>query len=231
MQRYLRRSRRRGVWEPWENHADIWRRGKRIALQRIRLMVPLGAVLLSAFIVVVPVWAEVHGPTDTWFTFAATAQGNYPGGKVQFSVFAVNSALTPTQNESIDSMTVSTPWGNISATGLPAVLTPQESLSIPIYAQIPSSFNERSFTAQFLAHTRTWNGTSWVPLTHNANVTVDVLALPPCSSVPALQPCSSASQGASTISTTVLALGVGIPSGVAVVLLGLLIRSGNARRR
>ncbi|MFI5421622.1 MAG: hypothetical protein ACHQ1H_11695 [Nitrososphaerales archaeon] len=165
-------------------------------------------LLSSAF--VFPSRAQVQPPSVTWFTSAATAVGNYPGGVIGFNIFAVDSARNAGENISIDRMVVVTPWANYTQGSLPVMLTPGEAYSSFINATIPSSFTNSSFSAQFVANARFWNGSSWIPLTESARVVVQVLSLP----------------NNSTLNLYIVAVLVGI---IAIVLVVLFIRESSRR--
>ena len=158
--------------------------------------------------------APVNTAKDVWFTFTADAQGNYPGGTLLFTIFAVDTSLTPGGNESIESMGVTTPWGDTNATGLPITLLPQESTLVPIEVTIPTSYTfPHTFVASFHANAMVWNGGEWTPLTESGNATVDVLAFPT----------TQASEVA--IPSTVFWLGAGAIVLVVIVLLALFVRA------
>ena len=131
-----------------------------------------------SFLVIFPSSSQVEQPSNFWFTVAATAVGNYPGGVLGFNVFAVDSATRAGENISIDRMVVVTPWANYSQSSLPLALTPGEAYSSFINATIPSSFKGSSFSAEFVANARFWNGTVYIPFTESARVAVQVLSLP-----------------------------------------------------
>jgi hypothetical protein len=122
--------------------------------------------------------AQIEPSSNTWFTVAATAVGNYPDGVIGFNIFAVNSAMKVGENISIESMVIVTPWSNYSQNSLPVTLTPGEAYSTFINATIPSSFSGSSFSANFLANARFWNGSTWIPFTESARIAVQVLSLP-----------------------------------------------------
>jgi len=131
-----------------------------------------------SFSVIFPASGQVEPPGNFWFTVAATAAGNYPGGVLGFNVFAVDSAVRAGENVSIDRMVVVTPWANYSQSSLPVSLIPGEAYSSFINATIPSSFTGSSISAEFIANGRFWNGTAYVPFTESARVAVQVLSLP-----------------------------------------------------
>ncbi len=155
---------------------------KKIVKNKIFLVVALCSSLLFTPAFFFPSGTQVQPPSVIWFTVAATAVGNYPGGVIGFNVFAVDSAMKAGENISIDRMVVVTPWANYSQSALPVMLTPGQAYSSFINATIPSSFTNSSFSSRFIADARFWNGTTWVPLTESARVAVQVLLLPNTSS-------------------------------------------------
>jgi hypothetical protein len=177
---------------------------------KVFFFVILFSFMLLSSALVFPSKAQVQPPSVTWFTVAATAVGNYPGGVIGFNIFAVDSAMNAGENISIDRMVVVTPWGNYSQSSLPVMLTPGEAYSSFINATIPSSFTNSSFSAQFVADARFWNGSSWIPLIESARVAVEVLSLP----------------NNSTLNIYVVAVLVGI---IAIVLVVLFIRESSRR--
>ncbi len=184
------------------------------------------AFLLFTLQAAVPARAQVAPAQPIWVTINATAQGNYPGGDELFTVFAVNSMQPPAQNETITDMklTAPAPIGSNLAIGLPATLAPGQSVLATIHLPIPANFSQKSFQASLLVHFKFSNGTA-LSLTGTADV--DVLGLP--SQAPSQTTSQAAQNG--TISTTLIAAGVGIPSLVAVILLALLVRARGASKR
>jgi hypothetical protein len=166
------------------------------------------------------VQASVAKAQPTWVTINASAQGNYPGGDEVFTVFVVNSAHTPVENETIDSMNVTAPFGSNTATDLPQTLAPGESLFETIHLSIPTNFTQKSFQATLLVQGRIWNGTGYnrMNATGSVGVALFTLIVPP------------PTQGGN-VPTTLLAAAVAIPSFVAAVLLVLLVRARSASRR
>jgi hypothetical protein len=138
----------------------------------------LCAITPVSFLVIFPSGAQIQSPGNFWFTVAATSVGNYPGGVVGFNVFAVDSAMKAGENVSVDRMVVITPWANYSQSALPVVLTPGEAYSSFINATIPGSFTGSSFSADFVANGRFWNGSASIPFTETARIAVQVLMLP-----------------------------------------------------
>ncbi len=193
-----------------------------------RLQKALGFAALLTLMALSPVavMAQVQNPLATpqpiWVTINASAQGNYPGGDVLFTVFAVNSGQPPSGNETIDSMTLTAPFQSNFAPGLPAVIIPGQSLLSTIHLEIPSDFSQKSFTANLVVKARLWNGTAYQGVTLTGVAVVDVFALPS----------QGTSQGAQNggISMTLFAAGVGIPVIVAIILLALLVRARGSKR-
>ena len=158
-------------------------RSKRKIAKCISVVIFSSFLLLFAPAFFFPSRAQVQPASVTWFTVAATAVGNYPGGVIGFNVFAVDSAMKPGENISIDRMVVVTPWGNYSQGALPVILSPGQAYSSFINVTIPSSFTNSSFSSSFIADARFWNGTTWIPLTESARVAVQVLFLPSTSTL------------------------------------------------
>jgi hypothetical protein len=182
--------------------------------------------LMSSLQVATPAQAQVLTPAPIWVTLNASAQGNYPGGDVLFIIFIVNSAQNPKENETITDIKLAAPFGSNNAIGLPATLKPGQSIQPTIHLEIPANFSQRSFQANLTLHGTDQNGTATIPLTFTGTAIVDVFALPSSLS-PSPQPASQAD----TISTTLFAAGVGIPSLVAIILLVLLVRAKATSKR
>lgn len=171
-----------------------------------------------------------------WATVNAAAQGNYPGGNEEFTVFVVNSGLPPDGNLTIQNMTLSTSaWsqGNSNyGIGLPTTLAPENAAGFTIFLQIPGDYTQSNFTANLAVDTQLWNGTVNVPIKLTGSVVVYMLAQ---------SSQSSGQSGRTTItvtgtqsgaaSTTLLAAGVAIPSLVAVILLALLVQARGRSKR
>lgn len=172
--------------------------------------------------------AQVHeiGPPPSqpiWATVNATATGNYPGGNELFTIFIVNSAQDPKINETIQNATLTAPFGSNFGPGLPSTVTPGQSLLLTIYLEIPLNFSQPTFNANLLIHATILNRTITKPITLTGVATVNVYSSGPSSSQGATTTAQSAGPGGS-LSPTLFAAGVAIPSIVAIVLLVLLIR-------
>jgi hypothetical protein len=185
------------------------------------------ALLMFSSLVAAPTRAQVAPPAPIWVAINATAQGNYPGGDELFTVFAVNSMQPPAQDETITDMTLSGPaaiGSNGAFLSLPATMAPGQSVLWTIHLPIPANFSQKTFTANLVVHFKFANGTA-LSLTGSADV--DVLGLASQTSSQT-QTTSQAAQ-AGTISTTLFAAGVAIPSLVAIVLLALLVQAKSKR--
>lgn len=200
------------------------------------------ALLMLSFLVATPVGAVSIAPPfalasePVWATINAAPQGNYPGGNEQFIVFVVNSAQPPDGNVTVQDATLTAPalpaqQQSNFATGLPAVLTPGQSIELTIYLPIPGNFAQSNFTANLVVNVLLWNGTASIPLKLTGSTVVFMLALPgsggqtTASSSQATSTSSQSSQSTSgTVSSTLFAVGVAIPSLVAIILLVLLVR-------
>ena len=181
--------------------------------------VPPLQILYDTISATEPVWASVN----------AVAQGNYPGGNEIFDVFMVDSALPPEGNVTIQNETVSTTawtgFNSNTAIGLPVILAPGQSILNTVALPIPSNFTLDNFTASLKAYVSVLNGTTPVPLVLTGSILVTILGLPLALSrttVTSTSVVTDTQNGA--VSTTLLGLGVAIPSVVAVLLLALLVR-------
>lgn len=168
-----------------------------------------------------------------WATVSAAAQGNYPGGNEVFSVFAVDSAQPPESNVTLVNETISTTaWTGFNsnfAIGLPATLQPGNSILNTIALEIPSNFTQGNFTANLKAYALVLNGTNEVGITLTGSVVVYMLGLPLTgqgqqSTVTVTSTSVSTVSGDAGVPTSTFAAGVALPSIVALVLLGLLVR-------
>jgi hypothetical protein len=189
--------------------------------------VALLLLLAFSFPFAVPAHAQVVPPNSMplWVTINASAQGNYPGGDELFIVFVVNSAPMLTENETIDNMTLTAPFASNFGAGLPSTLLPGQTLLLTIHLEIPSNFSQKSFTANLIVHARLWNGTGNRGITLTGTAPVNVLSLPSQStSQTTSQTTSQPAAQSGTISTTLFAAGVAIPSLIVIVLLILLVR-------
>jgi hypothetical protein len=166
-----------------------------------------------------------------WVTVNASAQGNYPGGDELFTVFAVNSAQTPTENIRIDNMTLKAPFQTNFGPGLPVILVPGASVLVTIHLEIPSNFAQNNFTANLVVHAGIWNGTGYNQISVTGSAPVNVFFLTPSqqTSSQSTTTTQSTAQGG-TVSTTLFAAGVAVPSIVAVILLILLVQKRSSPR-
>ncbi len=170
------------------------------------------------------VWAPPSRAQPVWVTLNAAPQGNYPGGDQLFTIFVVNSATIATQNATVDNMTLTASWGaSNTAIGLPAVLTPGQSLLATIYLPIPANFTDKSFTANLVVNLRVMNSSGVTPLKATGTATVYVLALP------GAQPSQGTTQTVNAVPLTIFALVVAVPSVMALLLLVLLLRVRSRR--
>jgi hypothetical protein len=97
--------------------------------------------------------------SPVWATFNAVAGGNYPGGSQEFTVFIVNSDSPPLGNTTVQSEVLTTPFQNVTLTGLPVELARGQSLSSNVTVQIPRNFDRNNFTAYVLIHVSVANST------------------------------------------------------------------------
>jgi hypothetical protein len=165
-----------------------------------------------------------------WATLNAVPQGNYPGGNEIFDVFVVNSDQPPAGNATLINETLTAPalpsaFQTNTAIGLPVELSPGQAIVNTIALQIPSTFTQSNFTAYLLAYVQLHNGTAFVNLRLTGNLKVFILGLP----IGGATTASSASQSiqtsqGGTVSTSLFAAGVAIPSIVVIILLALLVR-------
>jgi hypothetical protein len=157
-----------------------------------------------------------------WVTLNALPQGNYPGGNEIFDVAVVNSGQPAAGNVTLFNETVGSPQLPPSssnpnhAIGLPVTLTSGQLIVNTIAMEIPSNFTQNNFTAILATYVSYWNGTLNVPLKLTGNLVVHMLSLPLTGTQ------TTATSGA--VSSSLFALGVGIPSIVVVILLVLLAR-------
>ncbi len=188
----------------------------------LQFAAPADAVFYPA--AVQPIWASVN----------ATANGNYPGGNELFTVFVVNSAQPPYANETVDNMTLTAPFpgGSNFGGGLPAALAPGNSILVSIYLPIPANFTQSSFKANLVVHARVWNGTGSEEFTLTGTAPVNVFALQSQSTtLTSTQTSAQSSAHAGTVSTTLFAAGVAIPSIIAIVALVLLVQARGSSKR
>jgi hypothetical protein len=168
-----------------------------------------------------------------WATLNAVPQGNYPGGNLIFDVFVVNSDQPPAGNVTLINETLTAPalppgFQTNSGIGLPVQLSPGQAILSTIALEIPSNFTASNFTASLVADVVLFNGTTNIALKLTGTSQVFVLGLPLSGGQTTTT--SSTSQDtqtttqSGTVSATLFAVGVAIPSIVAVVLLILLAR-------
>jgi hypothetical protein len=167
----------------------------------------------------------LQSSAPVWATLNAATQGNYPGGNEIFDIFIANSSHDPPQNETIENETLTAPFGTNYGIGLPSTITPGESILSTIALEIPSNFTAQTFTANLVVNAELLNaGAPPTPEKLMGSSIVGVLALPSSSNH------ATASQSG-TISTSFFAIGLAVPSIIAVVLLALLMRARGASRR
>ncbi len=202
-------------------------------------------LLMLSFLVATPASAVSIAPPfalaaePVWATINAAAQGNYPGGNELFDVFVVDSALPPEGNVTVQTATLTAPALPVNqqsnfATGLPTILSPGQSILLTIYLPIPADFAHSNFTANLVVNVLLQNGTASIPLKLTGSTTVFMLGLPGSggqTSTSSAQTTSSTSSAQSTqsgtVSSTLFAAGVAIPSIIAIILLVLLVRRGS----
>jgi hypothetical protein len=173
---------------------------------------------------------------SVWATLNAVPQGNYPGGNLKFLVFVVNSDKPPNGNVTLLNETLTAPalpptFQTNNGIGLPIELSPGQAIENTIYLSIPSNFTQSNFTANLVANAALFNGTTNIFLKLTGTTQVFLLGLPGTGT----QTTSSTSQStqtsttqSGTVSTTLFAAGIAIPSIVVVILLILLVRRGGS---
>ena len=190
-------------------------------------------LLMSSFLASTPVGAYYapgvigfgFSPSQpVWLNLSAVPRGNYPGGNVQFDVFIVNSAVPPYGNVTLFNETLTASalpaCCNMNTTiGLPVTLFPGQAILTPIHLEIPSDFTQSNFTANLVADLSYWNGTAYIPLKMTADAGVYLVSLTPVSTQTTVT--IAQSRG---VSSSLFAVGAGIPSIVVVILLVLLAR-------
>jgi len=199
-------------------------------------------LLMLSFLVATPARAANPAPPygvpaqPIWAVVNALPQGNYPGGNEIFDIFVVNSEQPPNGNVTLVNETLTAPAlppesQTNSAIGIPIMLSPGQAILNTIALPIPSDFTQSNFTANLVAYVFYWNGTTNIPLKLTATAQVFMLSLPGSTSQTTTS--SSASQTtqttqtatqSGTVSTTLFAAGVALPSIVVVILLILLVR-------
>jgi hypothetical protein len=173
-------------------------------------------------------------PQPVWVSVNASPQGNYPGGNEIFNIFVVNSEQPPNGNVTLFNETLTAPalppdQQTNTAIGIPIMLSPGQAILNTIALPIPSDFNQSSFTANLVVFLFIGNGTS-NPLKLTVSTPVVLLGLErsttqttSSSTSQTTQTTQTATQSG-TVSTTLLAAGVALPSIVVVILLILLVR-------
>jgi hypothetical protein len=189
------------------------------------------------------------GPGNpVWATLNAATQGNYPGGNETFYVFVVNSDQPPNGNVTLINETLTAPAlppeyqtqvdsvslfdeGTNSSIGLPIDLSPGEAIRNAMTLEIPSNFMQDNFTAHLVVNVAVWNGTTSTYLRLTSSTVVNLHGLPSTgsqtttssSTTQSTQTTQTITQGG-TVSSSLFAAGVAIPTTVAVILLALLVR-------
>ena len=166
-----------------------------------------------------------------WATLNAFPQGNYPGGNLEFHVFVINSGHAPDGNVTLlnESLTAAAfpPSLNTSkTTGLPLVLAPGQAITSTVALHVPSNFAPNNFTASLVVDVLLWNGTINLPLKLTGSAVVYILGPPAAgtSTTSTTSQTTDATSQGGTVSSTLFAAGVAIPSIVVVLLLVLLVR-------
>lgn len=181
-----------------------------------------------------PPYSQAAEPV--WATLNAVPQGNYPGGNEIFDIAVVNSDKPPAGNVTLLNETVSSPQLPASssnpnfAIGLPVTLTPGQLIVNTVALEIPSNYTQGNFTANLQAYVSYWNGTLNVPLKLTGSLIVYMLGLPLTGSQTttvstSISTTTQTVTSSGTVSSGLLAVGIGIPSIVVVILLVLLVRS------
>lgn len=160
-------------------------------------------------------------PAPIYATLNGQTQGNYPGGNEFFNIFVVDSSFDPPENETILNMTLTAPFQTNTGIGFPSTITPGESILSTIALEIPANFSARSFTASLVVYAELLSPTGPVSAKLSGSTLVDVFAAPGAATSTA----HSSTSG--TVSTSVFAAGVAVPTIVAVLLLALLVRRGS----
>jgi len=182
--------------------------------------------------------AECSAPPYTvsaepvWGTLNTVTGGNYPGGSLQFGVFVINAGYPAEGNATLFNETITAaalpPALNTStAKGLPVLLTPGQAITSTITMQIPRNFTLSSFKVSLAVDVSYWNGTANIPVQLMGSATVYVLGDPiggaSTTSSQTTQTTQTSAQSG-TVSTTLFAAGLAIPSILAVILLILVVR-------
>jgi hypothetical protein len=195
-----------------------------------RAAVNLQAVPPGAGEIIAPPYAVASEPV--WATLNAVPQGNYPGGNEIFDVFVVNSDHPPDGNVTLVNETLTAPalpstFQTNNAIGLPVQLSPGQAIVNTIALEIPSDFSQNNFTANLAAFVQLNNGTSYINLKLTGSLVVYLLGLPGSGSqttTTSASPSTQTTTQGGTVSTSLFAAGVAIPSIVVIILLALLVR-------
>lgn len=209
---------------------------------------PLIGLLMLSFLVATPARAQC-GPRaaeciappyavpaePVWATLNALPHGNYPGGNEIFDVFVVNSDHPPAGNVTLINETLTAPalppnYQTNTGIGLPIQLGPGQAILSTIALEIPSNFTQSNFTAFLVVNVALWNGTTNIFLKLTGTSLVYILGLPIAGTPTTTSRTSQSTQTtqtttqSGTVSTTLFAAGVAIPSILAIILLILVVR-------
>lgn len=165
------------------------------------------------------------GSAPIWATINAGAQGNYAGGDEVFTVFVVDSATNTYGTATIDSMTLTAPFGSNFGIGLPTTLNPGQSIESTIHLPIPANYTGKSFVANLVVNARLWNGTGYTSARLTGSAAVDVFVLASSGQT------TETAAPSGTVSTTLFAAGVAGPSIIAILLAVLLVRARAGPKR
>lgn len=198
------------------------------------------ALLVLSFLVAAPVGMTRPPPSGpgnpVWATLNAATQGNYPGGNETFYVFVVNSDQPPDGNVTLINETLTAPalppeYQTNSSIGLPIDLSPDEAITNVLTLEIPSNFAQDNFTVDLMVNVAVWNGTTNIFLRLTSSTVVTLHGLPgtgtqtiTSSSPTQSTQTSQTTTQTGTVSSSLFAAGVAIPTIVAVILLALLVR-------
>jgi hypothetical protein len=164
----------------------------------------------------------VPGSIPVYVILNAEANGNYPGGNEFFSVTVVNSDISGdiTITNATLTATALGPNGVNTGIGLPATLMTGQSYATNIALQIPANFTQTGFEASLVVRGTYANGTGQSAAEWTGNADVSVFQLSASSQTTSL----SVTGTTGTVSSTVFAAGVALPTIVAIILLVLLVR-------
>jgi hypothetical protein len=180
--------------------------------------------------IIAPPYAVAAEPV--WATLNAIPQGNYLGGNLEFDAVVVNSDQPPDGNVTLFNETVTAPaFPNDTQSnygiGLPISLAPGQLIVNTIRLPVPGNFAQGNFTANLVANVALWNGTTNVFLRLTATTVVTILGLPVSGGGQTTSTTSQTGQQSGTVSTSLFAIGVAIPTIVVILLLVLLVRRGS----